>query len=50
VTRGSRAPWHYFDIPLDEPKYDARLSADDPKKGGVVDKINEFRLVIKDKN
>jgi hypothetical protein len=37
-------------IPLDEPKYDARFSADDPQKGCVVDKINEFKLVIKDKN
>ena len=44
------APWHYIDIPLDEPRYDARFSADDPKKGCVVDKINEFKLVIKDKN
>jgi nuclease S1 len=44
------APWHYIDIPLDEPKYGARFSADDPKKGCVVDKLNEFRLVIKDKS
>ena len=36
-------------MPLDEPKYDAKFSGDDPKKGCVVDKINEFRLVIKDK-
>ena len=43
------APWHYVDVPLDEPKYDAKFSGDDPKKGCVVDKINEFRLVIKDK-
>jgi nuclease S1 len=44
------APWHYVDVPLDEPKYDAKFSGDDRKKGCVVDKINEFRLVIKDKS
>ena len=43
------APWHYVDVPLDEPKYDAKFSGDVPTKGCVVDKINEFRLVIKDK-
>jgi hypothetical protein len=43
------APWHYVDVPLDEPKYDPKWSADDSKHGCVVDKINEFRLVIKDK-
>jgi len=25
------APWHYVDVPLDEPRYDARFSGDDPK-------------------
>ena len=44
------APWHYVDVPLDEPGYDAKWSADDPKKGCVVDKINEFRAVLKDKS
>ena len=34
---------------LDEPKYDAKFSGDVPAKGCVVDKINEFRLVFKDK-
>jgi hypothetical protein len=43
------APWHYVDVPLDEPKQDSKWSADDPKMGCVADKINEFRLVIKDK-
>src|SRR5580658_7460012 len=38
------APRHYVDVPLDEPRYDAKFSGDDPKKGCVVDKINEFRL------
>jgi hypothetical protein len=44
------APWHYVDVPLDEPKYDKKWSADDPKHGCVVDKINEFRLVVGDKS
>jgi hypothetical protein len=44
------APWHYVDVPLDQPAYDAKWSADDPKKGCVVDKINEFRKVVKDKS
>jgi hypothetical protein len=42
------APWHYVDVPLDEPRYDSKWSADDPKKGCVVDKINEFRKTLKD--
>ena len=42
------APWHYVDVPLDEPKYDSKYSG--PKVGCVVDKINEFKLVIKDKS
>ena len=44
------APRHYVDVPLDEPRYDAKWSADDPKKGCVVDKINEFRETLKDKS
>jgi hypothetical protein len=44
------APWHYVDVPLDEPKYDKKWSADDSKHGCVVDKINEFRKVIGDKS
>jgi hypothetical protein len=43
------APWHYVDVPLYEPRYDAKFSADDPKHGCVVDKINEFRSVVNDK-
>ncbi len=42
------APWHHVDVPLDVPKYNARFSGDVPDKGCVVDKINEFRLVIRD--
>ncbi len=44
------APWHYVDVPLDEPKYDKKFSGDVPDKGCVVDKIKEFRLVIKDQS
>jgi S1/P1 Nuclease len=44
------APWHYVDVPLDEPRYDSRFSGDVSTKGCVVDKINEFRLVVKDKS
>jgi nuclease S1 len=43
------APWHYVEVPLDEPAYDKKWSADDPKKGCVVDKINEFKAILKDK-
>jgi hypothetical protein len=42
-------PWHYVRVPLDEQKYDAKYSGDVPCKGSIVDKINEFTLVIKDK-
>ena len=41
------APWHYVDVPLDEPKYDPKWSGADPKKGCVVAKINEFRATLK---
>jgi hypothetical protein len=43
-------PWHYVDVPLDQSRYDPQWSADDPQHGCVVDKINEFRLVVKDKS
>ncbi len=42
------APWHYVDVPLDEPRYDSKWSADNPEHGCVVDKINEFRKTLKD--
>ena len=42
------APWHYVDVPLDEPRYDSKYSGE--KIGCVVDKINEFRKVIGDKS
>jgi hypothetical protein len=43
------APWHYVDVPLAEPRYDAKFSGDVLSKGCAVDKINELRLVVKDK-
>ncbi len=42
------APWHYVDVPLDEPRYDPRFSGDDPKRGFIVPKIAEFRAILKD--
>jgi hypothetical protein len=43
--RGS-APWHYVDVPLDEPQYDARFAGDDPRKGFIVPKLMEFINVL----
>ena len=42
------APWDYVDVSLDEPRYDSKFSGDTSSKGCVVDKINEFRLTVKD--
>ena len=42
------APWHYVDVPLDEPRYDSRFSADVAQKGCIVDKIHEFQTTLKD--
>jgi hypothetical protein len=44
------APWHYVDVPLDQPRYDRKWSADDPKHGCVVDKIHEFKATVRDKS
>lgn len=33
---------------MDEPKYDAKWSADDPDHGCIVDKIKEFMATLKD--
>lgn len=41
-------PWHYVDVPLDQPDYDSKWSADDPKKGCVVEKLQEFRKTVND--
>src|SRR5262249_4648172 len=46
-VRGS-APWHYVDVPLDEPRYDAQFSGPDPSKGCIVDKIREFTAILGD--
>jgi len=43
-------PWHYVDVPLDEPAYDKKWSANATKHGCVLDKINELRLILKDKS
>jgi hypothetical protein len=44
------APWHYVDIPLDEPRYDDRFAGDEPSKGYIVPKIRELRLVLADRS
>jgi hypothetical protein len=35
-------------VPLDEPRYDPRFSGDDPAKGCILDKMQEFRRTLKD--
>ena len=40
------APWHYVNVPLDAPRYDARFC--DPDQSCVVVKIKEFVNVLKD--
>jgi len=42
------APWHYVDVPLDEPRYDSKYSSDVSSKGCIVDKIHEFQATLKD--
>src|SRR5262245_26454191 len=44
------APWHYVDVPLDEPRYDDRFAGDQPAKGFIVPKIRELRAVLKDRS
>src|SRR5262249_51649906 len=44
------APWHYVDVPLDEPRYDDRFASDEPAKGFIVPKIQELRVVLKDRS
>src|SRR5262249_47839777 len=44
------APWHYVDVPLDEPRYDDRFAGDEPAKGFIVPKIRELRVVLKDRS
>lgn len=40
------APWHYVNVPIDEPRYDAKLC---PKGGCVISKLAKFRAILKDK-
>jgi hypothetical protein len=42
------APWHYVDVPIDEPRYHSLFSGDVPEKGYVVDKIHDFRVIVAD--
>lgn len=42
------APWHYVDVPLDEPRYHSVFAGDVPERGYVVDKIHDFKVVVKD--
>jgi hypothetical protein len=42
------APWHDVDVPLEEPRYDAKFSGDVSTEGCIVDKIHEFQATIKD--
>jgi hypothetical protein len=42
------APWHYVDVPLHEPRYNSLFSGDRPDRGYVVDKIHDFKLILRD--
>ena len=42
------APWHYVDVPLDEPRYHSVFSGDVPERGYVVDKIHDFKVAVTD--
>ena len=44
--RPETAPWHYVNVPITEPKYDARFCQ---KEGCVVGKIREFVATLKDR-
>ncbi len=43
--RRESGPWHYINIPITEPRYDARFV---PKEGCVVTKIDDFRKILAD--
>jgi nuclease S1 len=43
--RRESGPWHYINIPITEPKYDAKFV---PKEGCVVTKIDDFRKILAD--
>ena len=40
------APWHYVNVPLDEPRYDDRFA--DKRRGSIIDKMAEFKATLKD--
>jgi hypothetical protein len=44
--RPETAPWHYVNVPITEPKYDAKFCQ---KEGCVVGKIPDFVATLKDK-
>jgi nuclease S1 len=44
------SPWHYVDVPLDEPRYHSVFAGDVPERGYVVDKIHDFRVAVTDPN
>ncbi len=39
-------PWHYVNVPISEPCYDARFC---PAEGCVVSKIKDFRVILADR-
>ena len=43
------SPWHYVDVPLDEPHYHSLFSGDNPERGYIIDKIHDFKVVVRDK-
>jgi nuclease S1 len=45
--RRESGPWHYVNVPITEPKYDAKFV---PKEGCVVTKIEDFRKILADPN
>src|SRR5215471_10833837 len=44
--RRETAPWHFIDIPIDQPHLD--MARDCPKEGCVISKIEEFQKVLAD--
>ena len=40
------APWHYVNVLITEPRYDAKFC--DPDKGCIVSKIKDFRVILAD--
>ncbi len=43
------APWHYVDVPLDEPRYHSLFAGDNAERGYIIDKIHDFKVVVRDK-